>query len=275
MTKLLLPRRKLFRLAAPAIIVPGIVQAQVPLTGAGPGGAAVSCALTDPSFASVTLLCHMDQTNGATSLLDSSNTAQGVTAGSGAAASTARFKFGTASLLMGGGTCQPGGGATPFNFGANPFTVECQAFWDGTVNTSLTALLAFWVAFSGTEMWRLVWNRQSSPATLAFQWSTDGTNVTNSVATAGAFAPTASTWTSIACDRSSNTFRLYINGAVVGTTTAADTIYTTPSFGNANIGSGAGGSDWTGNFDEVRVTKGVARYAGAYTPQACAFPNSA
>jgi hypothetical protein len=274
MGRLLLPRRKLL-LAAPAIVT-GRALAQPFSSGlqfGKPAAGGGSCT-HDPDFADVTLLCHMDQTNGATALLDSSSVGQSVTAGSGAAASTAHFKFGTASLLMNGGTCQPGGGDTPFLFGANPFTVECQVFWDGTVNTNLTALLAFWVGFGGTEMWRLVWNRQSSPATLAFQWSTDGTNVTNSVATSGAFAPTASTWYAIACDRSSNTFRLYINGSVVGTTTASDTIYTTPSFGNANIGSGAGGSDWTGNFDEVRVTKGVARYAGAYTPQTCAFPNS-
>jgi hypothetical protein len=29
-----------------------------------------------------------------------------------------------------------------------------------------------------------------------------------------------------------------------------------------------------GQIDEVRITKGVARYAGAFTPPTAAFPNS-
>jgi hypothetical protein len=35
-------------------------------------------------------------------------------------------------------------------------------------------------------------------------------------------------------------------------------------------------SSWShiGDLDEVRVTKGVARYAGAFTPPTAAFPDS-
>jgi hypothetical protein len=273
MGKLILPRRKLLTLAAPAIISARSARAQFvapPLfSGGGSGGAC------DPFFADVSLLCHFDQSNGATTLVDSSSNAQSVLCSSGSSASTAQFEFGTASLLVNGGNTAPGGADSLYEFGSGAFTVEAWAYWDGTSATNFPGIVAFWPGFSGTEMWSLVWNRGSSPATLAFNWSTDGSSFSNSVATSGAYTPAANTWISYACDRSGNTFRLYVNGAVVATQTASDTIFGSPSLGTANIGNWGNSSseNWTGYIDEVRVTKGVARYAGAYTPATGPFPN--
>lgn len=229
----------------------------------------------DPYFNSVSLLCHFDQSNGATTLVDSSSNGQNVLSSSGASASTTQFQFGTASLYVNGGNTAPGGSSSLYEFGSGDFTVEASGWWDGTSATNYPGLVAFWPGFSGTEMWSLVWNRGSSPATLAFNWSTDGSSFSNSVATSGAYTPTANTWVQYACDRSGNTFRLYVNGAVVATKTASDTIYGSPSFGSGNIGNWGNSSseNWTGYIDEVRVTNGVARYAGAYTPATAAFPN--
>lgn len=272
MGKLILPRRKLLTLAAPAIISARAARAQFmqPLFAGGAAGGAC-----DPDFADVSLLCHFDQSNGATTLVDSSNNVQTVLCSSGSSASTSQFKFGTASLSVNGGNTAPSGPSSLYEFGAGAFTVEAWAYWDGTSATNFPGIVAFWPGFSGTEMWSLVWNRGSSPATLAFNWSTDGTSFSNSVATAGAYTPAANTWISYACDRSGNTFRLYVNGAVVATTTASDTIFGTPSLGTANIGNWGNSSseNWTGYIDEVRVTKGIARYAGAYTPATGPFPN--
>jgi Concanavalin A-like lectin/glucanases superfamily len=274
---LILPRRSLL-LAAPAIVAARSVKAQwaSSMLFHQPASGGNACT-HDPDFADVSLLCHFDQSNGATTLVDSSSNAQAVLGSSGAAASTAHFEFGTASLAPGGGNTVPGGAASLYEFGAGNFTIECWAYWDGTSASNLATLMAFFPGFSGTEMWILGWNRNASPATLSFQWTTDGTNLTGSVATSGAYTPTANTWVSYAVDRSGNTFRLYVNGAVVGTTTASDTIYTSPSFGSGNIGNSgfSAANGWTGYIDEVRYTKGVARYAGAYTPATCPFPNSA
>lgn len=258
-------------LAAPAIIGRAKAQPILSLLGAGPSGGG-AC---DPDFSDVSLLCHFDQANLATTLLDSSSNAQNVLGSGGAEASTAHFKFGTASLFPNGGNTAPGGSSTLYEFGSGNFTVEAWAYWDGTSATNFPGIVAFWPGFSGTEMWSLVWNRGSTPATLAFNWSTDGTSFSNSVVTSGAYTPAANTWISYACDRSGNTFRLYVNGAVVATQTASDTIFGSPSLGTANIGNWGNSSseNWTGYIDEVRVTKGVARYAGAYTPASAAFPN--
>ncbi len=271
-----LTRRSL--LAAPALIgLAGAAEAQPfqsavfgHATGPGPCSA-------DPDYADVSLLCHFDSSNGATSYTDSGPAGQSILSSSGASASTSQFKFGTASLFVNGGNTAPGGASSLYEFGAGNFTVECWAYWDGTSATNFPGLVNFWPGFSGTEMWNLVWNRGSSPATLAFNWSTDGSSFSNSVATSGAYTPATNTWIAYACDRTGNVFRLYVNGAVVATQTASDTIFSSPSFGTGNIGNWGDSSseNWTGYIDEVRVTKGVARYSGAYTPLNCAFPNQA
>jgi hypothetical protein len=269
---LILPRRKLL-LAAPAIIGARAAEAQFitpSMFKATPGGAC------DPDFADVTLLAHLDGTNGQTTTIpDSSNQAGTLSCFFGASLSTTQQKFGPTSLFVNTGVANVGGSSiSNFDFGAGNFTVEAWAWWDGTSATNFPGIVAFWPGFSNDEMWSLVWNRGSSPATLAFNWSTDGASFSNSVQTAGAYTPTANTWVAYACDRSGNTFRLYVNGAVVATTTASDTIFTAGA-GDATIGNwgNTDSQNWTGYVDEVRVTKGIARYAGAYTPATAAFPN--
>jgi hypothetical protein len=264
-------------LAAPAIIRARSLDAQtMPLIGGGPSGALGP--VCDPSFADVTLLAHCDGTNGGTSLTDSSNVAQSITASGGAALSTSIKEFGSASVEISSNsgtspivTCS--GAASNYAFAAGNFTVECWAYWLGGTAGSFPGLVNFFPQAVNC-MWGLVWNLGNNPATLAFNWSTDGSSFSNNVETAGAYAPAANTWISYACDRSGNVFRLYVNGAVVATKTASDTIFTALT-GSCTIGNwGSTSSEtWQGYIDEVRVTKGVARYAGAYTPATAAFPN--
>jgi hypothetical protein len=89
----------------------------------------------------------------------------------------------------------------------------------------------------------------------------------------GASAPTAGAWYHIAADRdASNVLRLYVNGAVVASATVAATFFNSTRV--LYIGNEGGTlSLWQGQIDEVRITKGVARYGGAFTPPIAAFPN--
>jgi hypothetical protein len=260
-------------LAAPAIIGRAKAQPILSLLGAGPSGG--GC---DPDFADVSLLCHADGSNGATTLTDSSSVAQSIAASNGAALSTSIKEFGSASVEISSSssnapivTC--GGAPSLYAFGSGNFTVECWAYWLGGTAGSFPGLVNFFPQ-AGNSMWGLVWNIGSGPATLAFNWSTDGSSFSNNVETSGAYAPAANTWISYACDRTGNVFNLYVNGAVVATKTASDTIFTA-STGNCTIGNWGNTQTeaWQGYIDEVRVTKGVARYSGAYTPAIAAFPN--
>ena len=74
----------------------GIIQAL--LAGFGSGGAASY----DPYFQNVSLLMHMDGTNGGATFTDSSNYAMVPTVVGGTVTSTSQFKFGTASAYYNG-----------------------------------------------------------------------------------------------------------------------------------------------------------------------------
>jgi hypothetical protein len=96
------------------------------------------------------------------------------------------------------------------------------------------------------------------------------------VYTAGAYlaasstAISANTWTHIALVRSgigSNQTTYYING------TASGTITMSGNFTDANSITTKIGEFWPGYIDDLRITKGVARYTANFTPPTAAFPN--
>jgi hypothetical protein len=82
-------------------------------------------------------------------------------------------------------------------------------------------------------------------------------------------------WTHVAVSRASGTLRCFINGTQSGSSlTRTDSVNASPS----NLGVGhdfnTGNGYIVGKIDEVRVTKGVARYTSDFTPPTAAFPDS-
>jgi hypothetical protein len=81
------------------------------------------------------------------------------------------------------------------------------------------------------------------------------------------------TWNHYALVRSGTTITRYINGAAAGSITVTSgtalvSNTTRPCFGNNFVGASSG---WYGMLDEIRITRGLARYTAAFTPQASAF----
>ncbi len=79
------------------------------------------------------------------------------------------------------------------------------------------------------------------------------------------------TWTHFALSCTSTNARLFVNGTQIGTATV------TQQNANMNliIGAYAGGSLYyfNGYLDELRFTKGIARYTGSFVTQSVEFPN--
>lgn len=78
------------------------------------------------------------------------------------------------------------------------------------------------------------------------------------------------TWTHVALTRASGSNRLFINGVQSGTATTD-----TANYNQAFIRIGAfvnGSNSLNGYIDDLRVTKGVARYTANFTPPTQAFP---
>jgi hypothetical protein len=239
-----------------------VVDALTSTTGGGGTGG------TDPSFSSVVLLMHMEGTEGGTTFTDSSPAARAVAlVGTAITTLAAAAKFGTRGLRNPNSTSYlTAADADAWHFGAGAFTVECWARYTVTP-TGTPVFLAQWG--SGSNGWIL----RYASSQLQFIYSTTGSD---EPFVAGTFSPVAGTWYHVAVDRDTGgTLRLYVDGVVVATAalgTAA--LFNSPLA--LTIGSHNLFSSWShiGDLDEVRVTKGVARYAGAFTPPTAAFPDS-
>lgn len=95
----------------------------------------------------------------------------------------------------------------------------------------------------------------------------------STVVLTGATTVAATTWTHFAVVRSGSTITLYINGVSDGTATnssfADDTAALVYVGGRADSAS----MSLNGNIDDLRITKGFARYAANFTPPTAAFPD--
>lgn len=98
-------------------------------------------------------------------------------------------------------------------------------------------------------------------------------NGTFSATITSSTAVPANTWFRWAVTRSGNTTRLFLNGLVEDSSTGLNASLTNSgiSIGQAYPNSGV----VDGYMDEVRITKGVARYTGDYDVATQAFPDSA
>lgn len=207
------------------------------------------------------LLLHCDGTNGSTTFTDASiGGAHGnATVNGGAVVDTAQSEFGGASLHSGqsSGFLSYASNAD-WNLGAaagGDFTID---FWvrfnsiSGTANgLSCATDGSTGFQFYATTSSLRVWNGPGTDRGLA--WT-----------------PSTATWYHVALVRSGSTVGMYINGSSLGTVTDND-------FNNDSnsllVGAHtSGGSFLTdGWFDEVRWSKGIARWTSNFTPPTAAY----
>jgi hypothetical protein len=77
----------------------------------------------------------------------------------------------------------------------------------------------------------------------------------------------ANTWTHIAVSRNSGTWRGFINGVQMGSTTTQGTASITGTERFVGVlGTTGGGNAWNGYIDDLRVTQGIGRYLTNFTP---------
>ena len=141
------------------------------------------------------------------------------------------------------------------SFGTGNFTVE---FWFRWVTTANRQDLFWW---KGSQVAGILWN--ISAGNLTYYISGNQINAP--------LTPTVGTWYHIALTRSSGTSRLFIDGVQGGSSYADSTNYT----GTYELYSGrdqGAASNWVnGYIDELRITRGVARYTAAFTPPTAAL----
>lgn len=225
------------------------------LIGAG-GGA------TDPYYANVSLLLHMDGSNGSTTFTDNSPSPKTVTSNGNTLAevSTSVVKYGTGScnFKSSNNYLRANAIASEFDFGAGDFTVEFWVNWSAVDDSGFV---------SGNEIGSFDFAYVSGTLRVGrinTAWDTTVTWIT----------PTAGVWYYIAYSRSGSDLRIFVNGTQVTPTSSNSTNYAASL---VNVGLSRTVSDarpFKGYMDDLRITKGVARYTANFTPPAAAFPNS-
>jgi hypothetical protein len=222
-------------------------------------------------IANVSLLLHGDGTNGSTTIIDSSPSPKTVTAVGNAQISTAQSKFGGSSIAFDGtGDYLSVPASAGFDFGSGDYTIE---MW---VNISSAANFGGLVGKGpvgtvNTNTYSLEFNDTSNE--LSF-YVGSGNNTGSYIITGTTNVRTAATWQHVAVCRSGNNTRLFVNGTQEGSTYTLS--YNIVAGQALSIGGGffaPSTNTINGYIDDLRITKGVARYTANFTPPTAAFPD--
>jgi hypothetical protein len=208
----------------------------------------------DPFWSNVSLLLHMDGSNGSTTFTDSSSSAVTVTANGNAQISTTQSKFGGASGLFDG-------------------TGDYLSFSTITLSGDFTVEAWVYKTARDASSYTMVFSGPGASGANNCQFSFDD-NVEGSVGIVlnGAYVVrnagtqlTSNTWHHVAWCRSNGLVRVFLNGSLLGagTSTASALI--------ANVARWPGGGfEMNGNLDDLRVTS-AARYTENFTPPSAPF----
>lgn len=232
----------------------------------------LGAAPTAPDFSSVSLLLKGDGTNGCTSFLDSSSSPKTMTANGNAQISTSVKKYGAGSIALdGSGDYLTAASDTSLQLPTQDFTIECWFYLNALPTAGATMVFVQkGIRASANFEYRFGVIDVAGTTRPTFAYSTDGSVVTLRSATFGSIA--VKTWNHVAVTRVGATLRFWLNGVelYIGSGVAA-----TLCAGSGTFSVGAtsgGGSPLNGYIDDLRITKGVARYTASFTPPTAAFP---
>src|SRR5574343_1637849 len=209
----------------------------------------------DSNFGSVSLLLPFDGPNGSTTHLDRSPVRKTITNSVGSLVSSAQSKFNGVSLSLNGVNDNLSTAShTDFNFGTGDFTIELWVYGTRTNQPHSFPRILANGAYLASGAWNLV--LISSSGALFF-------DTYNGSAADGFSIGTLpeNQWSHIAIARQQGTLRVFLNGTVA--TARANSQNLTGAY-STNIGSDTI-SFFKGYIDDLRITKGVARYTASFT----------
>ena len=220
----------------------------------------------DDQFAKVTAMFNFDGSDGdtTTSGLDASNKNLTVSYSSGDELSTTQKKFGATSLYVADNVTLSS--SDGFNMGTGDFTIEAWYYF-----TSFSNSFGHYDQWNGSSTGSgnvQMWNSTSAQGKI--KWYYDGSsNFTSST--------TMSTgqWYHVAYVRESGTLKIYFNGTVDSNTQSYSSQF--GKTGTVYLGDqhSGGGSAPQYYIDDLRVTKGLARYTSNFTAPTTAHLSSA
>ena len=236
--------------------------------------------IEDPYFYSNSLLLYGDGVDASTAIVDSSLNTHDITVNGNAQISTTESKFGGSSLYFdGNGDYLTVADSDDFDIGASDFTLEAWVYLTGySANYNGYYLAQILAKDSGSTGRSLTFaiNGTSSSWTSVDVSLFASTSPVVTVGNTGSFNFSLNTWYHVAAVRNGTSVRLYVNGNDVGggtnsinaaSTTTSLTIGAEDPFYQAQ-----GYAYWfPGYIDDLRITKGVARYTSDFTPPTESF----
>ena len=243
----------------------------------GKQGSAVSGATgetgdADPYWANVVLLMHMDGTATA-GIADASHRHPTIELVGGPVLSAVQSKFGGSSLFLNGHSYLRVASSTDWDLSGGDATIEAWIYWTPDPSSN----------FSGGYYAGIV---AQSPVTADQNWlfavgqgqfglgsQFNGGGPDDVLSPSG--TPSLASWHHIAVSKASGTTRLFVDGVEVAARTANPfKLSSQPLFvGAINTTSFADTFVFNGYIDELRITKGVARYKQNFLPPISPFPN--
>ncbi len=209
----------------------------------------------DPDFASVVGLWPFDEANGATTFADYSTKSRTLTRTGTPTGSNAQAKFGATSLIVPGGTWSylTTDSSADLTLSGD-FTIEMWV----RVTSQSKDYAGFFSRAGGDETSGALQFFRYGPTSKWYCTAHDGSF--KNLISAGAAA--LNTWTHLAVDRSGTTMRLYVNGVHDATITTSGTFLGTQAEIGRGNDNGSDNESLNGHLQDLRITKGVARYAG-------------
>ena len=223
----------------------------------------------DPDFNNVSLLLHGDGANGSTTIVDSSPTPKTVTAYGDAQISTAQSKFGGSSIYFDGSgdylNIGYNGGA--FDFGSSDWTVE------------------FWIYLpSLPNAYKRIYSYMNGNTEACFFEITSSNQMTFGILSGATVftatdpsAMTSGAWMHFAGVRNGSSLLLFREGIQVASVTVGTNSVNGGSGHELFIGKWKSTDttrDLNAHIDDLRITKGVARYTSNFSLPPAPFPDA-
>lgn len=187
--------------------------------------------------------------------------------------STTQFKFGGSSMYFDGtGDYLLAPSNVDLQMGTGAFTIEAWIYVTAAPSVGARARIYSFQNHSASQvvLTLAIFNSGGTVYGDALLRSADGTNLADY---AGITPISLNTWTHLALTRSGTTGRLFVNG-IVQDTGGSQTQNLSQNL-PAAVGAASNNTEsFTGYIQDLRVTKGVARYTAAFTPPGSPFPLS-
>ncbi len=226
----------------------------------------------DEYYNSCSLLMHFSGSNGSTTtFIDNSPNNLTATSNNGASISTVQSKFGGSSLLLDGTNDYLSIASNSVFDLTGDYTIEFWAY-SSTIGNGGLLHRGF---YNNTNWSGLSFSIRGIGGSIRFYfYATTNANEQYIDAT----TPSNNAWHHFAMVKSGTTGRVFIDGTLSGTINGLNT----PAASSQTLRIGVwdyfsvspGAEYFNGYIDEIRITKGYARYTGSFTVPASAFPDN-